>query len=71
MGDDLEFGALFTLYEGRMRKSIGRQIGFLSTWETPVPKVGNKHFPYTEKGKKDAKKAMTKKKAMKKLKEAR
>jgi hypothetical protein len=36
-----------------------------------VPKVNGKHFPYTKAGKAAAKKAMTKKKAMKKLKEAR
>jgi hypothetical protein len=70
MDDDLVIGYRDTIYEGPMRRRIGRQIGFLATWETDMPKVGNKHFPYTKAGKAAAKKAMTKKKMMKKLKEA-
>jgi hypothetical protein len=71
MSDDVEIGYRDTIYEGPMRRHVGRQIGFLATWENRVPKVNGKHFPYTKAGKAAAKKAMTKKKAMKKLKEAR
>lgn len=56
--DDQDLGLLFDIHEGRMRRHIGRQIGFLADWEgDAMPKVGDKKFPYTPAGKKAAAKA--------------
>lgn len=56
--EPLVVGSLFTLYQGAPRRHVGRQIGFLGG--LTMPRVGKKHFPYTEKGKKDAAKARKK-----------
>lgn len=71
--DQLEEGLAVEMYGGRRRRTVSRQIGFLAEWRNDMPKVGKKHFPYTEKGKKDANKyaKMTGKKVASRLKKAR
>lgn len=53
----VEVGLAFDIYEGRRRRHVGRQIGFTAEWRNEMPKVGNKHFPYTKAGKAAAAKA--------------
>ena len=68
-----ETGTMYDAYSGTKRRHMGRQIGFLSG-DVTMPKVGDKKFPYTKKGKKDAKKAakqMTPAEAKRRMKEAR
>lgn len=70
--DELEEGFVTETYEGKRRRPMSRQIGFLSE-DLNMPKVGKKHFPYTDKGKKEAEKysKATGKKIANRLKKAR